>query len=69
MPKQDVFKAVDELKDRCFETCRTIWEHPELSGEEVRSAAFLAEKGCMEDGKASARAVDIIVEWLNEEPK
>ena len=33
------------------------------------SAAFLAGKGCMEDGKASARAVDIIEEWMNEEPK
>ena len=28
------------------------------------TAAFLAEKGCMEDGKASARAVDIIEKWM-----
>lgn len=28
------------------------------------AAAFLAEKGCMEDGRASARAVDIIESWM-----
>lgn len=31
------------------------------------AAAFLAEKGCMEDGRASARAVDIIEGWLGKE--
>ena len=30
-------------------------------------AAFLAEKGCMEDGRASARAVDVILKWLGED--
>ena len=43
MPKQDVFKAVDELKDLCLETCRTIWEHPELSGEESFGAEYYSE--------------------------
>ena len=33
------------------------------------SAAFLAGKGCMEDGRASARAVDIIEGWMNEEQR
>lgn len=33
------------------------------------SAAFLAGKGCMEDGRASARAADIIEGWMNEEPQ
>lgn len=28
------------------------------------AAAFLAEKGCMEDGRASARAVDLIESWM-----
>ncbi len=28
------------------------------------AAAFLADKGCMEDGKASSRTVDIIEKWL-----
>lgn len=31
------------------------------------SAAFLAGKGCMEDGRAAARAVDIIENWIDEE--
>ena len=31
--------------------------------------SFLAEKGCMEDGHASERAVDVIVKWLAEEIK
>ena len=43
MPKQDVFKTVDELKDLCDETCRVIWEHPELSGEESFGAEYYAE--------------------------
>ena len=29
-------------------------------------AAFLSEKGCMEDGRASERAVDVIGKWLAE---
>ena len=43
MPKQDVYKAVDELKELCIETCRTIWEHPELSAEEQFGAAYYSE--------------------------
>lgn len=31
-----------------------------------RAKEFLAEKGCMEDGNASSRAVDIIERWLEE---
>ncbi len=29
------------------------------------SAAFLSDKGCMEDGKSSGRAVDVIEKWLD----
>ena len=43
MPKQDVYKAVDELKDLCIETCRAIWEHPELSEEEKFGAEYYSE--------------------------
>ena len=32
-------------------------------------AAFLSEKGCMEDGRASERAVDVIGKWLAEDVK
>ena len=31
------------------------------------AAAFLADKGCMEDGHASERAVDIIEKWMEAE--
>ena len=31
------------------------------------TAAFLAEKGCMEDGMASARATDLIEQWIGGE--
>ncbi|MBO7687778.1 MAG: CDP-glycerol glycerophosphotransferase family protein [Kiritimatiellae bacterium] len=30
------------------------------------SATFISDKGCMEDGQASARAVDIVEGWMNE---
>ena len=30
-----------------------------------RTKEFLAEKGCMEDGKSSGRAVDVIEKWLD----
>ncbi len=30
-------------------------------------AAFIADKGCMEDGKASSRAVDLIEKWMEVE--
>ena len=43
MPKQDVFKTVEDLKDLCEEACRVIWEHPELSGEEKFGAEYYAE--------------------------
>ncbi len=33
------------------------------------SAAFLAEKGCMEDGKAAARAAEIVAGWMEEVPQ
>ena len=28
------------------------------------SRAFLDGKGCMEDGRAAERAVDVVVEWM-----
>lgn len=34
MSKQDVINEVEKLRGLCEETCRVIWEHPELSGEE-----------------------------------
>ena len=34
-----------------------------------RTREFLSEKGCMEDGKASSRAVDMIERWLEAEPQ
>ena len=43
MPKQDVYKAADGLKDLCLEACRAIWEHPELSGEEKFGAEYYSE--------------------------
>ena len=43
MPKKDVIKAVDELKDLCYESCRKIWENPELSGEENFGAEYYSE--------------------------
>lgn len=43
MPKQDVIKEVDKLKDLCDEACRKIWENPELSGEENFGAEYYSE--------------------------
>lgn len=34
-----------------------------------RTKEFLAEKGCMEDGKASSRAAETIERWLEEKPR
>lgn len=45
--------------------CRAI-ESFDAERYAAASAAFIAEKGCMEDGKASARAVDIVEGWMNE---
>ncbi len=49
MEKQEVFDQVQDLETFCQDICRTIWNHPEVSGEEKDSSAFyrtkLAEEG------------------------
>lgn len=43
MAKTDIYRKVDELQELCTKTCRTIWEHPELSGEEKFGAEYFSE--------------------------
>lgn len=43
MAKKDVYKIVDDLQDLCTKTCRSIWEHPELSGEEDFGTEYYSE--------------------------
>lgn len=40
--KQKVVERVDSLRDEIAATCRQLYEHPELSGEEYQSAKLLA---------------------------
>ena len=37
-------KITDRTAEKAFFISRELWEHPELSGEEYRSAEFLAEQ-------------------------
>ena len=37
-------KITDRTAEKAFFISRELWEHPELSGEEHRSAEFLAEQ-------------------------
>ena len=41
MIKQDVYDEVQGLEPLCQEICHTLWNHPELSGNERESANFL----------------------------
>ena len=41
MIKQDVYDEVQGLDPLCQEICHTLWNHPELSGNERESANFL----------------------------
>ena len=41
MIKQDVYDEVQGLEPLCHEICHTLWNHPELSGNERESANFL----------------------------
>lgn len=41
MIKQDVYDEVQGLEPLCQEICNTLWNHPELSGNERESANFL----------------------------
>ena len=41
MIKQDVYDEVQGLVPLCQEICHTLWNHPELSGNERESANFL----------------------------
>ena len=43
MAKNDIFTIVDTYKDLCKDACRTIWDHPEISGEEEFSSKYYAE--------------------------
>ncbi|MBQ8598844.1 MAG: amidohydrolase [Oscillospiraceae bacterium] len=43
MSKQFVFDKVNELEALCTETCRYLWDNPEVGGTEVKSAAHLRE--------------------------
>ena len=43
MAKKDIFTIVDTFKDLCRDACRTIWGHPEISGEEDFSSKYYAE--------------------------
>ena len=44
MAKKDIYRIVDGLKDLCTEACRTIWDHPELAGEEAEEAGEAASE-------------------------
>ena len=41
MIKQDVYDEVQGLEPLCQEICHTLWNHPELSGNERESANYL----------------------------
>ena len=41
MIKQDVYDEVQGLESLCQEICHTLWNHPELSGNERESANYL----------------------------
>ena len=41
MIKQDVYDEVQGLEPLCQEICHTLWNRPELSGNERESANFL----------------------------
>ena len=43
MAKNDIFTIVDTYKDLCRDACSTIWDHPEISGEEEFSSKYYAE--------------------------
>ena len=43
MAKNDIFTIVDTYKDLCKDACSTIWDHPEISGEEEFSSKYYAE--------------------------
>lgn len=43
MAKQDLYKICEDLKALCVDTCRTIWAHPEVSGEEDFGAEYYTE--------------------------
>ena len=41
MTKQDVLNQVDRLEPLCEESCRFLWNHPEVGGTEEASSAYL----------------------------
>ena len=41
MSKQYVFDSVNELGSLCADTCRSLWENPELGGQEKQSADLM----------------------------
>ncbi len=43
MTKQFVYDTVNQLEDLCSESCRYLWENPEVGGQEKKSAAYLRE--------------------------
>ncbi len=44
MEKKEIFEQVEHLSGFCEDICRTIWNHPEISGEEKESADFYRKK-------------------------
>lgn len=43
MIKQEIYDEVQDLEVLCQRVCRTLWNHPELSGKEKNSADYMRE--------------------------
>lgn len=43
MSKQFVFETVNELEALCAQSCKYLWDNPEVGGTETKSAAYLRE--------------------------
>ena len=41
MSKQFVFDQVNQLETLCTESCRWLWENPEVGGQEKQSADYM----------------------------
>lgn len=41
MKKKDLIQEVNGLESLCFQVAQSLWDHPELSGREERSAGYL----------------------------
>ncbi len=43
MEKQEIFDQTQDLQEFCENICRTLWNHPELSGEEKESSRYMKQ--------------------------